>query len=224
MDLARRRHHLAARVAGGAGDQCGCWRSTVSFADALRSSLLLLSSSSSPRRRGCGHPLLRRRVGRREANGLDHERRWHPGRLPALHRSGGWWPSGRGPLRPCEGKERQRVQSIADGGADDWRRLGAGVLLLDFHGSAETGRARPAASDVGGRLRRGDGRGSRPLGGGRQRSSCSGRWPERPWVAMRLGPPRVTSPTARAGDAFLKAAWFRPQKMRDAETSELPRR
>ena len=133
---------------------------------------------------------------------------------------GALWASLRG------SKERQLVQSIADGGADDWRlELGAGVLLLDFPCSAETGPGEARCVRVwevrGKDFAEETAEVRTPWEVGAQRIElllADGHVERARGVAMRLGPPprHVTNGEERVFFAFLQNAWFRATKMRDA--------
>ncbi|MCO4770733.1 MAG: hypothetical protein KDA24_11945 [Deltaproteobacteria bacterium] len=125
-----------------------------------------------------------------------------------------------------EGKQRQLVQSIADGPADDWRlELGGGVFLLDFPCSAETG---PGEARC---VRSWEVRGEdfaeetaqvrTPWEVGAQRIElmlADGRVEAARGVAMRLGPPprHITNGEERVFFAFLQNAWFRAGRLRES--------
>ncbi len=133
---------------------------------------------------------------------------------------GALWASLRG------SETRQLVQSLADGGAADWRlELAAGVFLLDFPCSAETGpgearcvrlwkvRGQDFAEETA-EVRT-------PWEVGAQRIElllADGHVERARGVAMRLGPPprHITNGEERVFFAFLQNAWFRATKMRDA--------
>lgn len=132
---------------------------------------------------------------------------------------GALWASLRG------GKQRQLVQSIADGAADDWRlEIGGGVLLLDFPCSADQTASESRC------VRLWQVRGEdfteeaaevrTPWEVGAQRVElllADGKVEAARGVAMRMGPPprHVTHGEDRVFFAFLHNAWLRASKLRD---------
>ncbi len=125
-----------------------------------------------------------------------------------------------------DSKERQLVQSIADGPAASWHlEMGGGVFLLDFPCGAESGTGEARC------VRLWQVRGKdfteetaevrTPWEVGAQRIElmlAEGRVEAARGVAMRLGPPprHVTNGEDRVFFAFLQNAWFRATKQRDA--------
>jgi|GEM_PF-4897406 len=124
------------------------------------------------------------------------------------------------------GAERQLVQSIADGKADEWRlQVGGGIFLLDFPCSADANAAESRCVrlwQVRGKdftEETAEVRSTWEVAAQRiELLLADGRVEAARGVAMRMGPPprHITNGEERVFFAFLQTAWFRASALRDA--------